>query len=348
MEEKKHDVVEAVQEPTRKEREEEPQETPKKPKQHLPAKRKLKKHDEALMLVEEAKAMVKEAEEQTEACKLLLEGDLKAYEEAKAALRDGGMDACEMLLEKLGAGFIADVVYDENIVVVEPKEDVEPIVLKDVSSGKFTGFIYALLGGAATAAGLVYLATQKLGIRLDITKMPSVETMEKILSWFSSTVGMGESVYIGGALLAGASLLVMVVIYLVRVTLKGSKNLHFAVKQLVEAELYCEKKGDCKAEMDRVDAHMKETVELLKTYKVLFNEQKGKLERILHIEGIKAKSSEYHEKSFVELHETKEMLRTIKEFIATPMTEQGKLSEKSVNMFRRTKTQLDKILERLY
>ncbi len=311
--------------------------------------KKIKKHQEALRLVKEAKVMVKEAEEQTEACKLLLVGDLKEYEHAKESLNRGGLDVCESLLKKLGYVSKVDTGMGvEKVIVFEPKEELAPIVLKNVSSGKFTGFIYSLIGGGVTAVGLIYLATEKLGITLDITKIPSVESMQSIASWFSTALGLGSNVAIGVGIVTLASLLVMALIYAIRVSLQGSKNLHFAIKQLVEAELYTEEKGNCKTEMDKVDAHMKETVTLLKMYEVLFNEQKGKLERILHIEGSKSKSSDYHEKSFTEIHETKELMRTIKDFIATPMSEEGKLSDKSVNFLQGAKVQMDKILERLY
>lgn len=312
-------------------------------------KKKVKKHKQAVQLVEKAKNMVKEAEEQNQACKLLLAGDLKEYDEAKESLKKGGLDACISLVEKLGYTNKNDNTQDDDAVVVfEPKDEPSPIVLKNVSSGKFTGIMLALTGGAVTAVGLVYLATEKLGTTIDITKIPSAETMGQTVSWFSTAVGLEANIYVGAGLLALASVSVMVAIYAMRVGLKGRKNLHFAKRQLTEAELYTEKKADCKKEMDKVDAHMKETVSTLKMYEVLFNEQKGKLERILHIEGTKGKSSEYHEKSFTEIHETKELIRSIKDFISTPMSEEGKLSERSVKFLERAKLQMDKMLERLY
>jgi len=312
------------------------------------SKKKEKKHQHAVRLVEQAKQIVKDAHEQTEACKLLLVGDLKEYEEAKKSLRAGGYDACSSLLEKLGYANQNDDVVEENTVVFEPKEEIEPIALKNVSSGRFTGFMLSLFGGVVTVVGLTFLATQKLGMTLDVTKVPSTETLEKIATWFSTAVGLEPNVTIGTGIVGMVSLAVMAIVYAVRVSLKGSKNLHFAVKQLAEAELYTDVKSNCKAEMDKVDAHMKETVTLLKMYEVLFNEQKGKLERILHIEGSKEKSSDYHEKSFLEIRDTKELLRTIKDFISTPMSEEGKLSEKSVQLLQRAKTQMDRMLERLY
>ena len=318
----------------------------------LPAKKKekkIKKHVEALRLVEEAKQIVKAADEQTEACKLLLVSDLKEYEDAKSSLRVGGLNACTSLLNQLGyKNNNTEQHTDENVVVFEPKEELEPLALKNVSSGQFTGLVYALIGGTVTTVGLIYLATEKLGMTLDITEVPTVETMQKVTSWFSSAVGLEANVYVGTGILALASLSVMAIIYGIRVNMKGNNNLHFAVKQLAEAELYTEAKGHCKDEMDKVDAHMKETVTLLKMYEVLFNEQKGKLERILHIEGSKEKSTDYHEKSFLEIRETKELIRTIKDFTSTPMSEEGKLSEKSINYLKRAKTQMDKMLERLY
>jgi len=315
--------------------------TPKKEKRE-------KKHKEALRLVEQAKKIVKDANDQTDACKLLLVSDLKEYEEAKEAMKKGGLTACASLLEQLGYKTKVDETKVEEVAVFEPKEEIAPIALKNVSSGTFTGVVYALVGGAITATGLVFLATEKLDMTLNIAKIPSTETMGSIASWFSQALGMGANVYVGAGIFALVSLSVMAVIYAMRVRLKGNENLHFSVKQLAEAELYTELKGECKVEMDKVDAHMKETVSTLKMYEVLFNEQKGKLERILHIEGSKDKSTDYHEKSFLEIRETKELMRTIKDFIATSMSEEGKLSKKSVFCLQRAKTQMDKILERLY
>ena len=315
---------------------------------NFPEEKKVKKHIQATQLVEKARTIVKEAEDQNEACKLLLVSDLKEYEEAKVSLRDGGLDACSYLLEKLGYKNTANENVEEQVVVFEPKEDLTPIALKDISSGKFTGFIYSLVGGALTAVGLVYLATEKLGMTLYLDKIPAKEDSINILSWFSTSVGLESNMYLGAGILGLTTLAVMGIIYAIRVGVKGSSNLNFAVKQLVEAEIYREYKGDCKNEMDKVDAHMKDTIVTLKTYEVLLNEQKGKLERILHIEGEKLKSTDYHEKSFAEIRETKELIRSIKDFTSISMSDEGKLSQKSIGALKRAKAQMDKMLERLY
>ena len=305
------------------------------------------KNEKALRLVGQARSIVEEADIQTEECKLLLMDDLKEYTEAKSKLKESGFDECESLLEKLGYKTTSEEPEEESV-VFETKEEVPPMAIKDVSSGKFSGFILALLGGAATAVGLVYLATEKLGMTLNVAKLPSSEETQNILSSISTMVGLKPDAMIGAGILALSVLLVMFLIYKIRVGLKANKNLHFAVKQFVEAELYTEQKVNCKVEMEKVDARMKETVETMNIYEILLHEQEGKLQRILHFEGEKEKSTDYHEKSFAEIRETKELMRTIKGFMAVPMAQEGKLSENSVDRLLKAKSQMDKMIDRLY
>ncbi len=308
----------------------------------------MKKNDQAVVLVGKAKNIVKESEKQLEACKLLLSDDLKEYEEAKKALNEGGLNTCEALLSESGYIDESDETIEEDAVVFEPKEDLEPIRLQDVSSGKFTGFIMALIGGAATLGGMVYVATEKLGVTLDLSKVPTPETTKPVFAYYGTLVGMNENVNIGMALVAVVTLLVMWIIYAIRVSTKGSKNLNFATQQLEEAEAYTVHKGSCKEEMDKVDVHIHDAITTLKTYQVLFNEQKGKLQRILHIEGEKEALSEYHEKSVSEMRETQGLVNSIRSFMATPMSEEGKLSGKSTLFLHSTKSKMQKMIEGLY
>jgi hypothetical protein len=307
--------------------------------------KKLKKHDEAKLLVEKAKGIVNEAEEQMDACKLLLADDLKAYEEAKQALKEGGMDASESLLSQLKY-VVEESEEEEESVLFEPAEET-PIALKDVSSGRFTGLLLSLLGGAATLGGLAYYAINKLGIPLDITKVPSNETLQTIFGWYGTQIGRPEDAVNGGLVVGAVVLVVMALIYMIRVSLKGNKNLHFATKQLEEAEVYTTQKGSCKEEMDKVDEHIHDAIDTLKTYQVLFNEQKGKLERILHFEGQEEEAT-YHEKSLDEMKETQELLDAVKTFMGIPMSEEGKLSGKSALFLYRAKSRMQRMIERFY
>ena len=307
----------------------------------------LKKHDAAILLVKKAKHIVQDAEAQMEACKLLLSDDLKGYEDAKQSLKEGGMDACETLLETLEyKGETGENKVEESI-VFEPKEEVSPVSIHDISSGKFTGFLLAFVFGAVTLVSLVFVATKTLGIALDPGKVPTVETCKSILAWFGSLAGKSDPM-IGGVMVGIVVFLVIWIVYAIRVSVKAGHNLQFAKDQLEKAEEYAALKGTCKDEMDKVDAHIKDAIETMKTYEIIFNEQKGKLRRIQHLEKEDKESVAYHPKSVKEMEDTYDLIGTIKDFLNTPMSEEGKLSGKSTLFLYRAKNRLEKMIERLY
>jgi len=308
----------------------------------------LAKQDAAVLLIKKAKHIVHDTETQMEACKLLLTDDLKEFDAAKVSLKEGGLDGCEAMLDRLGyQGTEEGESPEEEMVVFEAKEEVPPVYIGNVSSGKFTGFLLALVFGAVTLAGLVYLATQKLGIAVDIHKVPAMETCKPVLTWFGSLVSMPKP-EVGGALLGVAVLLVMWIVYTIRVSIKAGSNLQFAKAELEKAEEYATLKGSCKDEMDSVDAHIKESVETLKTYAVLLHEQEAKLKRIDYLENREEGEVNYHDRSRKEMEETHDLIKTVQAFLNTPMSEEGKLSGKSTLFLYRAKNRLEKMIERLY
>lgn len=306
------------------------------------------KHIKTKHLLKKTKKMLKEIYDQEEACKQQIEKDIKAYEDAGSRLKANGLDACVILVKKLGYGSKNDDLEEKRTVAFSPDTGSNPLVLKDIASGRFTAFLYALLGGIVTAVGLVYLAIEKLEMTLDMTRVPSEDVIQSILAWFSTLLGLHEDVNIGAGLLALSVVLVMIPIYVTRVNLIGRCNLHLAVKQFVETELYIEQKVNCKPETDKIDMHINDTIGTMRTYEVILNEQEGKLERILFVEGEREKSTEYHYKSYTEIHETKELIRAIREYMNTPIVVEGKLSEKSVLLLQHAKDKADKIFKRFY
>lgn len=313
----------------------------------LEATKKESKQQKAKRLVGQARSIVKEADDLSSEYTLILMDDLAEYEDAKMNLKEHGFDTCEAQLENMGYRSTEDEPLEEAV-VFEAKAISEPVVIKEVYNGKFTAVLYALIAGGATAIGMVYLATEKLGMTLYVDKVPSPEITEKITGWFSTLIGLESDMVIGAGVFGVSVLAVTVIVYALRVSLKSSSNLHSSVKQFVEAELYAESKSECKGEVDKIDAHMKETIKTFKTYEMLFNEQQGKLQRILYIEGQKEQATEYHEKSYAEIRETHKLIRTIKDFMAVPISEEGKLSEESVLRLEKVKTQMDYMIERLY
>ena len=306
--------------------------------------KKMKKNDYAKKLVAEAKSLVKESEKDVQDCKLLLEEDINEYIVAKTALKSNGLDEAMILLSSLG-----DIdenwqdIEDDNV-IFEAKEELKPLVLKEVRSGRFTGLLLSLVGGLAMFGGLVYWATQKLGITLDILKVPENESIEKIFGWFGTQVGQHDNVMIGSVAIGMATLAVMALIYFIRVWLKSGSNMHFAKKQMKETQRYLAHKTNCKAEMDRVDVHIRNSVDVLKDYEILLGEQVGKLKRIFHFENGENDISNYEKKSVDVIHETQHLIQYVNDFIATPMSQEGRLSENSIASLEQAKEYVEKLL----
>ena len=307
----------------------------------------LNKNDAAKLLVKKANIIVNEAEAQLEECKLLLESDLKGYEDAKKSLNDNGLEACESLLDDLGFQ-IEEEPAPEDMVVFEPKEKLPPLHIKDVSSGAFSGLILALMAGFPTLVALIYVATEKAGVTLDLSKAPSSADTTSIFKGLGALVGMPKEPLLGGILVIVAVLLVTLLVYKIRVILKANANVNMAKAQLISAEEYSAQKGSCKKEMDKIDEYINDAIKTLKLYKVILGEQKGKLERILHIEEEKVQTSEFHPKSNIEINDTQELVSAIKDFISVPMSEEGKLSGKSSLFLHRAKSKVQKVIDRLY
>ena len=303
---------------------------------------------QALEMVDIAYDIVEEADKQTEECKLLLDSNLLAYTSARISLKKTSFDSCEDLLSRLGSEIKYDSQFNKDMFVFEAKTNLEYIELQEISTGQFSGVALALFGAMITASSLVYIAIQNLSLNTEKQLLPSMELIEKLMPWFATLIGQKEDMLIGSSIVGSSVLIVMGIIYFVRIQLKEKSNFIFAQKQLIEAENYVVQKGNCKIEMDRVDTHIKNAITTLKLYEVILNEQKAKLQRILHIEGIKTEHESYHDKSLLEMGYTKELMRSIKDFISLPMSEKGLLSQKSITLLENAKQQVNKMIKRLY
>jgi len=307
---------------------------------------KLKKHDAAVLLVTKTKQIVEETEKQLDACKLLLEDDLNSYKEAKASLKANALDESQSLLKEL-AYTLDEEEIGEDDVLFETEDNIVPFQLKEVKSGKFSATFLSLVTGGITLAGLLFYAKEKSGITVSLNDLPSPEKLQEVMAWYGSVVGDAPDVVTGGAVVVGSVLAVMGLTYLIKVSTRATKNLHFAKAQLEEAEAYAKRKGNCKTEMEKVDAHITDAIDTIKRYEVILSEQNGKLRRIKFIEGVQ-EDEKYHTNSLQELHDTAMLHKAITQFMSVPMSEAGKLSGKSSLFLHSAKSKLQKVLDRLY
>jgi len=338
----------------------------------------LSKEDAVVTLIKKAKILVDEADEAYNHSKELLQKDLQEYEEAKSELKENVVQLNNELLQLLnyqqnqieileeqeeGLQYSEEMdaldTIEKSIEVLNKEEFVEAeaynvvnkvpsLYVNEPSSGKFGGFIVGLLGGGATFAGMAYFASMQLGIKLDPSKAPNMDTCKPIFEFYSKLVGQSDP-NIGMGLMGASALVVLSIIYSIKKSSKANKNLEIAKEQLALAESYATEKIEQKENLDKIDEHIQEATELFKLYNVILNEQKAKLNRIMYLEADKIQSGEFHEKSMQEIEDTRSMVNAFKEYIKTPLVDDNeKLSIEITKKLTNMKSTLDNLLARIY
>jgi len=300
-------------------------------------------------LIEEAREMVEKSDSEIKNCMQVLDEDIEAYEESRSRLLDGSVEESKTLLEEVG--FESDKLQNPEIdeLHFEPDEAVEPMYVQNLPSGRFGAFLLALIAALAVTAGWLFAAVKKLGMTLDLTKVPDPEVQQQLLSWIGGGITGGKgNPTVGMAVLGVSAVIVMWIVYKMRVYLRAQKNLHLAQEVKKEAKFYCTKKEECKKEMDKVSAHIHEVSDLLHSFKIFFDEQNAKIRRILHVEG-KRPFGEYHLNSKEEIKHTYLLISSLNELISTPMAdEQGSVSDKAKSELKKAEHALEHFKERLY
>jgi len=300
-------------------------------------------------LINEARDMVNQSDSKVKDCMEILDEDIDAFEEAKSALIKGSLHKNEALLAEVG--FEPEEANDagEEGMKFGSEEPIKPMQVKNLSSGKFSAFILALVAGLVVIAGWIFFAAKNLGITPYLDRMPSQEVQNKLLAWIGGGITGGEgNPMVGMVILGLTALIAMWAVYALLVYLREAHNKKLAQQVNEEAKFYCTQKEECKKEMEKVSEHIHKVIGSLHTYDVFFDELNAKMRRILYLEG-KLPFNEYHQKSKEEMKGASILINSLNELISTPMaTENGSLSEESKEALDRTNRSLNFYRERLY
>jgi len=302
-------------------------------------------------LVEEARELVNQSDLEVKDCMEILDEDIEAYEEMKSTVVEGSMEKTEALLAEVGleVDALEELEEKEDSMAFGSEEPIEPMLVQDLSSGKFSAFLLAVIAGIAVIVGWIYVATEKLGITLDLSKVPAPEVQHKLLAWIGGGVTGGEGNPMMGIVILGVSALIaMWAVYAIRVHFREAHNQKIAVEINEEAKFYCSRKEECKKEMEKVSEHIHNVIKSLHTYDVFFDELNAKLRRVLHLEG-KVPFGEYHAKSREEMKDASILIDSLKELVSVPMAdENGSLSKEGKEALVRSNHILDLYREKLY
>jgi hypothetical protein len=296
--------------------------------------------------IEQAKTLTAQTKEQIEECMKNIDIDIGALNTQKQALFTEALQPSEQLLGGLGVEEVhLDAVPKSKVELIDLDED--SVEIRDLSSGRFKGFFWSLVAGAATAAGWCYAATSSLGLPLLPEKLPDFERLNKTLEWTSGQLGQGDNATIGAAVVIVAVLLVMWIVYAVIVSSRASNNLKVAQETEEAVGAYCTTKEECKVKMKIVREHIQNSTTTIAKYKVLLEEQNAKIRRAIFLEEVEGFEG-LHANTKADIATTQHLITEVKKLLEVPVSEAGVLTPNAVDTLKQTNKVIGDHIMRLY
>jgi len=309
------------------------------------------KQEEAKELIATSKELILKVDSQVEEYKVGVSQAAENFDEIRRTFNNTAFKHSEELLEKAGMEYVSNDDLDEPFeLTLEPK-DSSKLRVDNISSGRFTGLILAILAALAAVLGWIYLATQKLNIPLtaDMTPETIEPNVEPVLTWIGGGVtGAAGNPMFGMLTLAFSALLVAWLVYAIRVYLKANKNLRIAKETFEKTAEYTVEKDDSKREMASIDAHLRESHTEVENYQILLNEQNAILNRVIHVEGIASDETSYHPSSKKVMRDTERLMQVVDRLINTSVTNDGKLNPDSEKALSQAQAVYNDYLGRIY
>ena len=307
----------------------------------------IKKNEQAKELIAKSKEIIYKADVEVESIKKSISNDVEKFEELKSNLLSTTIPQNKSLLEKASFVYIQPESDEEFELSIDNGNN--DIKVKDISSGGFTAFIFAILSMLATAIGWLYLASTKIGIEIKPPVIPDNASIDKMLAWIGGGMTGGEGNTLYGVITIGVSaLLIGLLVYNLFVSIKENRNFKVANDTFEKSNQYFEKQKETKTELEKIDEHIKKIVPLLEDYQVLLNEENAKLQRIIHVEGELEENSQYHQSSISEMKETERLMEKIEEVMTRPVTKEGRLNENSVYALDEARNVYEYYLSKIY
>ncbi len=305
---------------------------------------KIKKSDIAKEKIEYAKTLKSEINEQLNECMKNIEEEIEKLDRQKEQFIASALKPAEDLLHK--AGIDEDMSIEQASMQVElPDADADSVEIKELSSGRFKGFFWALIAGLASLFGWCFIAAKSLGVPIPPQKVPDLDRLNKMFEWTSQQIGQDANANIGTAVVIISVILIMWIVYTIIVSMRASHNLRLAEKTEEEISNYCRDKEECKQKMELVKEHIQNSAKTLEKYKVIIEEQNAKIKRALFLEEVEA-YEDLHAKTKDDIEITKRMIVDAKKLLDTQIAKEGVLTPEAKEILQKTnKTINDRILE---
>ena len=304
---------------------------------------------EAQELIRDSKDLVSEVDSLVQECQLGVSKAADDFDTQKRNFLNKTFKSSEELLKKVGIKYGIHKSLHEAF-ELSVNSSVDNLEIEYISSGRFTGMLLALIVASITFFGWIYFATKQLNIPLENITLKSIETnMDAVLTWIGGGLfGIAGHPMVGALILGFSSLIMAWIVYAIRVHFKTHKNLRLAKKAYIESKAYSSSKDECKKEMLRVDAHLREAIISIENFTIILGEQNGILKRVIYVEGSVNEDKDYHPSSKKIMREMEKMMKGIEMLLNTSITKDGALNPESQKALAIAKAVYAEFVGRIY
>jgi len=304
------------------------------------------KNEQAKELMQNSSEIISEVDSDVRVIRESIYEDTSIFEDAKSTLLNTTITQSQSLLNKVSYDY-ANIEQEEPFEISLGTKG-KNVKVEDVKSGAFSGFLLAIISMFAIVGAWIYFATQKLGIALTPELITNQESQLSIFKLIGGMTGSDVDPSFGMIIVGVTSLLVGWIVYKFRVSTKENKNLRVANETFEKSNIYVEHQKEAKTDMERIERHIVEVIPVIEDYRVLLDEQNAKLQRVLHVEGIKEDSGEYHSSSIDSMKETDLLMERVEALVSTPITKDGKLNDASVVALSEAKSVSEYFVSKIY
>jgi len=334
------DVIEKIEDETETTTDQEQKATEEK----RPAKR--GKHAIAKEKIAQAKTLTAVTKEQIEECMKNIDQEIEALNSQKQRLFDEALQPAEALLTGLGIDEMSlNEVPPSRVELIDLEED--EVEIKELSSGRFKGFFFALIAGFLTFMGWAFTVSNALGLPIPPEKIPDLPRLSNMFAWTSEHLGQGSNANIGATVVVVAVLLVMWIVYAVIVSSRARHNLSIAEQTEEAVGAYCTTKEECKEKMKLVREHIQNSADTIAKFKVLLEELNAKIRRALFLEESKDFDG-LHALTKADIATTQHLITEVKKLLEAPVSEAGVLTPEAIETLKQANKAIHDHVMKLY
>ena len=296
--------------------------------------------------IAKAKELSRDIQEQIEQCMKNIDLDIDELNAKKEEFFSTTLNVSEKLLAGLGVEDITSETLSPSKVELKDANEGR-VEIKELSSGRFKGFFFALMTALAALAAWCFAATSQLGLPLLPDKIPDMERLNKALEWTASLLGQGANANIGAAVVIIVLLLIMWIVYTLIVSSRASSNLKIAQETEEALGAYCTDKEDCKQKMELIREHIQNSGKSIDKFQILLQEQNAKLNRAIFLEEVDS-YEDLHVNTRADIQDTQYLIAKAKKLLDSPIAEAGVLTNDSIAVLKAANKAVNDHIMKLY